>query len=210
VDFDKHKTDPKTEPLTKVASDILGLDYVELKPLLPVLGKEKKKVVSIAIHATAQSKYWNNPTGWQEVTDYLLSLGYEVKLLSKEENGYMGNFNPKGVTKVKGGSLENIIKIIQESELFIGLSSGLSWVSWAVGTETILISGFTDDYTEPLNGVRRIINKNVCYGCWNRHNFDPGDWNWCPDHKGTDRQFECTKMITSNTVIEQINLALGL
>ena len=210
LDFDKHKTDPRTEPLTKVASDILGLDYVELRPSLPVFAREKKKVVSIATHATAQSKYWNNPTGWQEVVDYLVSKGYEVKLLSREEDGYMGNKNPKNVTKVRSGSIENIIKTIQESELFIGLSSGLSWVSWAVGTETILISGFTDDYTEPLNGIRRIINKNVCYGCWSRHNFDPGDWNWCPDHKGTDRQFECTKTITSETVIEQVNLALGL
>lgn len=122
----------------------------------------------------------------------------------------MGNTNPKGVTKVKGGSIEKVIKIIQESELFIGLSSGLSWLSWAVGTETILISGFTDDCTEPLNGIRRIINKDVCHGCWNRHDFDPGDWHWCPDHKGTERQFECTRTITSETVIEQINLALGL
>jgi FkbM family methyltransferase len=35
--------------------------------------------------------------------------------------------------------------------------------------------------------------------------LDAGDWNWCPLHKGTDRQFECTKQITSEMVIKEIN-----
>ena len=120
----------------------------------------------------------------------------------------MGNKQPKNVTKVPSGPIENVIKILQESELFIGISSGLSWLSWGVGTDTILISGFTDEYTEPTNGVRRIINKKVCNGCWSKYNFDPGDWNWCPEHKGTERQFECSKTITSESVIEHIKLAL--
>jgi len=209
-DRDKHPSDPKKLPLGKICSDILGIEYVEMKSRLPVYTTEKKKVVSIATHGTAQCKYWNNPTGWQDVVDYLISKGYEVKLLSKEDSGYMGNKNPKNVTKVRSGSIENIMKLIQESELFIGISSGLSWVSWACGTDTILISGFTDEYTEPSQGIRRIINKNVCNSCWNKHEFDPGDWNWCPEHKKTDKQFECTKEITSQTVIDQINLSLGL
>lgn len=209
IEYDKHPIDPKKLPLGKICSDILGVDYVEVKAKLPVYTTEKKKVISIATHGTAQCKYWNNPTGWQEVVDYLVLKGYEVKLLSKEDSGYMGNKNPKNVTKVRSGSIENIMKIIQESELFIGISSGLSWVSWACGTDTILISGFTDEYTEPSNGIRRIINKNVCNSCWNKYEFDPGDWNWCPEHKGTDKQFECTKEITSQTVIDQINLLLG-
>ena len=62
--------------------------YKELKPLLPKLGKNKKKLVSIAIHSTSQCKYWNNPTGWQEVVDFLKDKGYEVRLLSREEDGY--------------------------------------------------------------------------------------------------------------------------
>jgi autotransporter strand-loop-strand O-heptosyltransferase len=209
-DYTKHPSDPKKDPLMKVGSDILGLDYIELKPNLPILGKEKKKVVSIAIHGTAQCKYWNNPNGWQEVVNFLVDNGYEVKLLSKEEDGYMGNKNPKNITVIYPGKIEKILKIIQESEMFIGISSGLSWLSWAAGTETILISGFTDDYLEPKNGVRRVINKNVCNSCWNIHIFDPGDWNWCPVHKGTNRSFECSKLITSQQVIDQIQLALKL
>jgi len=34
--------------------------------------------------------------------------------------------------------------------------------------------------------------------------FDKGDWDWCPEYKGTERQFECHKSITSEMVIKQI------
>jgi autotransporter strand-loop-strand O-heptosyltransferase len=204
VDYTKHITDPKKEPLLKVASDILGLSYEELRPKLPKLGKKKKKMVAIAIHSTAQCKYWNNPTGWQDVVDYLKSKNYEVRLLSREEDGYMGNINPKGVVKQPEGKLTELIKVLQESELFIGISSGLSWLAWATETPTIIISGFTDVDLEPIEGVTRIINKNVCNSCWSKHDFNPGDWNWCPELKGTEKQFECSKSITSEQVITEV------
>ena len=179
----------------KVASDILGLDYVELKPKLKKLGKKKKKLVSIAIHSTAQCKYWNNPTGWQEVVDYLKAKNYEVRLLSREEDGYMGNKHPKGITVQPKSKLTDIIKVLQESELFIGISSGLSWLSWASGTPTVIISGFTDVDLEPLDGVTRVINKNVCNSCWSNHEFDPGNWNWCPFMKRQKTNLNVQKLL---------------
>jgi autotransporter strand-loop-strand O-heptosyltransferase len=209
IDLTYHPYDPKSLPLLKIPSDILGLKYVEKKPKLKKFKVKKQKRVCIAIHSTAQAKYWNNPLGWQEVVDYLTEKGYEVRLLSKEEDGYMGNINPKGVTQQPVGSLETIMKTLQESELFIGISSGLSWLSWATDTPTIIISGFTDIDLEPLEGgVSRIINKEVCHGCWSTHEFNPGDWNWCPIHKGTEREFECSKKITSKSVIDKINFIL--
>ena len=210
IDITKHYNDPKREPLMKVASDILGLDYVELKPKLKKLGKKKKKLVSIAIHSTAQCKYWNNPTGWQEVVDYLKAKNYEVRLLSREEDGYMGNKHPKGITVQPKSKLTDIIKVLQESELFIGISSGLSWLSWASGTPTVIISGFTDVDLEPLDGVTRVINKNVCNSCWSNHEFDPGNWNWCPIHEKTENQFECSKTITGGEVIEKLEKLLPI
>jgi autotransporter strand-loop-strand O-heptosyltransferase len=208
VDYTKHMTDPKKEPLLKVGSDILGLKYEEIRPKLKDFKVKKKKLITIAIHSTAQCKYWNNKTGWQEVVDFLNDKGYEVRLLSREENGYMGNWHPKGITQQPKGSLNDVIKVLQESKLFIGISSGLSWLSWAAGTETVIISGFTDVDLEPINGVTRIIDKNVCNSCWSSHEFDPGDWNWCPIQKGTDRQFECSKVITGQDVIKEMKKLL--
>jgi autotransporter strand-loop-strand O-heptosyltransferase len=53
----------------------------------------------------------------------------------------------------------------------------------------------------------RITNTNVCHGCWSNPEFvfDKGDWDWCPVNKGTDKQFECHKSITSKMVIDEIN-----
>jgi len=196
----------RLQSMQKTASDILGLEYKEIKPKLKLKNVEKENIVSIAIHSTAQSKYWNNEKGWQEVVDYLKSKGYKVILISKEEDGYMNNFHPNGIEKIKNGPLDNVIDILQRSKLFIGVGSGLSWLSWSVGTKTCIISGFSYDYTEPIgNDIIRVKSpENFCSGCFNRHKLDPSDWNWCPDYKGTERQFECSKMITSNMVIEKI------
>ena len=204
VDYTRHPTNPIKEPLLKIPSDILGLSYKEIKPKLPKLGKKKKKMVTIGIHSTAQAKYWNNPTGWQDVVDFLKSNGYEVRLLSREEDGYMGNSNPKGVKQQPPSSTKELIKTIQESEFFIGISSGLSWLAWGAGVPVVLISGFTDVYLEPFKDIHRIINKDVCNSCWHTHEFDPGDWNWCPINKNTDRQFECSKTISSSSVIDTL------
>jgi autotransporter strand-loop-strand O-heptosyltransferase len=204
IDYSKHPTNPIKEPLLKIPSDILGLSYKEIKPILPKLGKKKKKMVTIAIHSTAQAKYWNNPTGWQDVVDFLVDKGYEVRLLSREEDGYMGNLNPKKIKQQPSSTTKELIKTIQESEFFIGISSGLSWLAWGSGVPVVLISGFTDIYLEPFTDINRIINKDVCNSCWHTHEFDPGDWNWCPINKGTDRQFECSKAISSSSVIDKL------
>ena len=201
----RNPNDFKSEPLQKTASDILGLEYKETRALLKVPNVEKKKKVGIGMHSTCQAKYWNNPNGWQEVVNYLNSLGYEVVLYSKENDGYMGNFHPKGITKFEAGSIERLIEEMASCEFFVGLGSGLSWLSWTIGLPTILISGFSEEYSETTSNTYRVINKSVCTGCFNRHRLDSGDWNWCPDHKNTERQFECTKQITSQMVIDKIN-----
>jgi autotransporter strand-loop-strand O-heptosyltransferase len=202
ADLDKNPRDFKRLSLQQTASDVLGLEYKEVRPLLNVTRVEKKKKVGIGIHTTAQAKYWNNPTGWQEVVDYLKSQGYDVVLYSRETDGYMGNYNPKGVIQFIG-SLDEIIQDMSECEFFIGIGSGLSWLAWSLNVPVFLISGFSEEFAEMQDCVR-IINKSVCNGCFNKYWFDPGDWNWCPDHKDTDRQFECSKSITGHVVIEKI------
>ena len=207
IDYWRHPSNIRVQPLQKAASDILGLEYKELRPLINLSKDiEKENIVSIAIHGTCQAKYWNNPNGWQKVVDYLKSIGYQVILLSKEDQGYMGNHHPTGVEKLPAGPIETVIETLQKSKLFIGIGSGLSWLSWSTGIPTCIISGFSYDYTEPVGeGVIRIkAPENSCTGCFNTHRLNPGDWNWCPVHKGTEKQFECSKLITSQMVIDAI------
>jgi autotransporter strand-loop-strand O-heptosyltransferase len=204
-DTNKHPNDFKTIPLQKTATDILGLDYVEIRPELKLPNKPKKKKVGIGFHSTAQAKYWNNSNGWQPVIDYLNNLGYECMIYSKEGDGYMGNNYPKGVTIYKGGNLQDVIDDLSQCEFFIGLGSGLSWLAWACKLPVVLISGFSERWAEINLDTYRVINESVCHGCFNKERLDAGDWNWCPLHKNTNRMFECTKQITSEMVIKEIN-----
>ena len=201
----KNPIDPKTVTMQKMATDILGLPHREIKPKLENRNVEKDdKLITIAIHGTAQPKYWNNPQGWQDVVDWLNNKGYVVKLLSKENSGYMGNEHPTGIIKHPDGPLESVMDEMAKSKAFIGIGSGLSWLSWALGTKTVLISGFSYDWAEMDDCVRIGAPQGKCSGCFNRLKLDASDWNWCPDHKGTNRQYECTKTITSEMVINEL------
>ena len=205
INLFKNPRDPKSVTMQQMATDILGLEYKEIKPKLPKRNVEKDdKLITIATHGTAQPKYWNNPNGWQEVIDWLTDRGYNVKLLSKEGDGYMGNLNPNGVIKHPEGPIESVMDEMVKSKAFIGIGSGLSWLSWGLGTKTVLISGFSYDWAEMEDCVRISAPKDMCSGCFNRLKLDAGNWNWCPDHKNTDRQFECTKSITSEMVINEL------
>ena len=207
INIYKNPIDPKGQTMQKMCSDILGLEYKEIKPKL----KERKpyiesnyKQVCIGIHGTAQSKFWNNPTGWQDVVDWLNAKGYVVKLLSKEGDNYMGNQLPNGIVKHPNGPLELVMDEMLKSKAFIGIGSGLSWLSWSLNVPTVLISGFSYDWAEMTDCYRISAPKGKCEGCFNRLRLNASDWNWCPDHKGTERQFECTKSITSEMVIKEL------
>ena len=202
--YDKHKEpkEPNLIPLQQTITNILGLNFNEIRPLIknPTHPRPyKQKYVTIATNSTAGCKFWTKE-GWQELINYLHDLGYKVINVSKEDNPF------RNANKIKNTSISNTINVINHSEFFIGLSSGLSWLAWALGKEVVMISNFTEPDHEFTTNCTRIINQSVCNGCWNKpeFKFDKGDWNWCPLHKGTERQFECHKSITPKMVIEQI------
>lgn len=201
-DKDREPHVPLLVPMQKAVSAILGLDHVEMKPKLVTrkIKVDGTKQVCIGIHSTAQAKYWNNPTGWQEVVDWLIAQGYTVKLLSKEGVEYMGNKAPKGVVLHPAGDIESVIDELNRSEAFIGIGSGLSWLSWALNRPTFIISGFSYDWAEMTDCVRISAPEGKCSGCFNRVRLNASDWNWCPDN----RDFECTKSITGQMVIDKL------
>ncbi len=197
---------PYKQNMQKAATDILGLEYSEIKPDIFIDKKIKRdiylkgsKYVCISEHSTAKAKYWNNSNGWQELVDYLNKKGYKVVCISKEPTTL------RNVVKTNGNMPLNYrIKQLYHAEFFVGVGSGLAWLAWAIGKDVVMISGFSEPFTEfSLNNIR-VFNSSVCTGCFNKHVFDKGDWEWCPEHKNTPRQFECTKSITSQMVIDKI------
>lgn len=210
IDFNLNPNDFKKFNLQDTAFQILGLPFSETKPRLEILNKPKKRQVCIGIHSTAKAKYWNNPGAWQEVINFLRKHHYDVVLITKEHNGWMGSETVHDIIDKTGNySLSDRIDQLIESELFIGLGSGLSWLAWAVGIDTILISGFSEKYSE-FSATERIINENVCHGCFNNFKLDPGDWNWCPVFKDTEFAHICTKSISSDDVIKSISKVLKI
>jgi autotransporter strand-loop-strand O-heptosyltransferase len=205
VNIFKNPIDPKAVTLQQMCSDILGLEYTEIKPKLKKVKElPKEKQVCIGVFGTAQSKFWNNPTGWQEVVDWLNGRGYTVRLISKEGDDYMGNKLPNGIIHHPNGPIENVMEELKRSKAFIGIGSGLSWLSWALEVPTVLVSGFSYKWAEMQDCIRIGSPEGKCEGCFNRIRLNAGDWNWCPDHKGTHRQFECTKFITGQMVIKEL------
>lgn len=203
---------PKIIPLQMVASSVLGLDYEEIRPNLK-FSKTKtsgKKYICIATQSTAQCKYWNNNDGWETVIKYLNSKGYDVWCIDRfpsfGSKKHKMNYIPNGaIDKTGDYSLETRMSQISNSEFFIGLGSGLSWLAWALGKPVVLISGFSKPLAE-FETPYRVINESVCNGCWNDPDlkFDKNDWMWCPRNKN----FECSSKITPEMVIEKINTLL--
>jgi autotransporter strand-loop-strand O-heptosyltransferase len=198
-DVNKEPALPNTVKLQQAATNILGLDFQEIKPriLHNFCNKYKGKIVTIATNSTAGCKFWTKE-GWQEVINFLSDQGYRVINVSKEDNPF------ERCDVLDDKSLQNAMDAIASSEFFIGLSSGLSWLAWGLGKKVVMISNFSEKDHE--FECIRITNTNVCHGCWNNpeFKFDKGDWNWCPINRGTSKQFECQKSITSKMVIDNL------
>jgi autotransporter strand-loop-strand O-heptosyltransferase len=205
---DKEPVLPNTIPLQKTITNILGLEFEEISPKIYSENHPrpyKNKYVTIATNSTAGCKFWTRE-GWQTLINYLHSLGYKVINVSKEDNPF------ENANKIKNTSINHTINVIKHSEFFIGLSSGLSWLAWGLGKNVVMISNFTEPDHEFTTNCIRVINQSVCNGCWNKpeFTFDKGDWDWCPVHKGTERQFECHKSITPEMIINRIQHLINI
>jgi autotransporter strand-loop-strand O-heptosyltransferase len=203
-DLNKLPVNPVTLPLQKVAATILGLDYKEMVPKLAHIPNVPKmgRYVTIATNSTAGMKFWGKKH-WQELINWLVfEAGYEVYNVSLEPNPF------DNCIQITTPSLESKMDWIANSEFFIGLSSGLSWVAWALNVHVFMIANFTEEWSEFTTKCTRIVKKDVCHGCWNNPNFKfQGEWDYCPIHLGTDKQWECQLSITSDMVIDKIKEA---
>ena len=211
-DWTRNPNEFVSQPLQKTASDILGLEYKEIRPEIKTFdynGNLPKRYFTYSLQSTAQAKYWNRPNGWYDLFDLLSKEGLVGICVDKHKSfgndNYMNTIPSNSIDKT-GLSLKDTIGVIKGAEFHIGVSSGLSWLAWAMGKKVVVISGFTEPILEFTTNCVRIFKDSVCNGCFTNpeHKFDASDWEWCPVHKGTNRQFECTKVITAKHVFEKI------
>jgi len=201
---DREPVLPNTIPLQKAATNILGLDYQEIRPRIAFTPGDNLygEYVTIATNSTAGCKFWVKEE-WQKVINFLHEKGYTVVNVSKERNAF------DNCIQIEDTSMENTMNVIHHSKVFIGLSSGLSWLAWALEKHVVMISNFTEADHEFTTDCTRVTNTKVCHGCWNKPDvtFDKGDWDWCPEHKNTPRHFECHRSISAlDVIISLLNL----
>ena len=198
--------------LHRTAGYILGVDPTETPPKLGLVDDGPpvaEPYVCIAVQSTTQSKYWNNPHGWRQVVDFIKARGYRVFCIDQKSihgHGLVWNHIPHGAEDLTGDRpLTERVRWLRHARAFVGLSSGLSWLAWAAGAPVVMISGFTHP-TNEFSTPHRVINYHACNSCWNdvRVRFDHKDFLWCPRHANTQRQFECTRLITANQVIASL------
>jgi autotransporter strand-loop-strand O-heptosyltransferase len=204
--------------LHRLAAHVLGVDPAE-EPARLALPDETRPIpdpyVCIAVQATSQCEYWNNPHGWHEVVVALKRRGYRVICIDQKRvngAGLVWNHIPHGVQDETGNRpLAERARWLRHADAFIGLSSGLSWLAWSAGCPVVLISGFSDPINEFATPFR-VIDHDVCHACLNDLDirFDRRDFLWCPRHAGTARQFECTKSIGAARVMAAFDRIPGV
>jgi ADP-heptose:LPS heptosyltransferase len=202
-DNNNHPEHPSLIPLQKNASNILGLEWKEIRPNFEKTLEERpieKKYICISEFASSYGmKEWNNQIGWKTLIEELKKLGYEIVSISKEKS------NLKNIIKRNGDYLlSDRIWYLKHCEFFIGLSSGLSWLSWSVNKKTVMIAGFTEDWYEFQENAIRVKNYNACTGCFNSEEhvdkLSCYHGSFCPENKN----FECSRKISPKMVIEKL------
>ena len=141
-------------PLQYVASTVLNLPLVELRPQLEKQLKDikyNKKYVCISEFASHEKKHWRYPGGWQLVVNFLNSIGYDVAVISKEKTNLINVIDLTGDKPIMERA-----QVLRNADFFMGVSSGLSWLSWAVNTHTFLISDVTQLNHEFTTNITRI------------------------------------------------------
>lgn len=146
--------------LQEVASKTLGLNHQEIRPTLeksfshyPI---SKGKYVTLSEFGSTQAKGWKYEGGWQEVVNFLVSNGYEVVVISKEPTSLKNIIDKTGDIPL----IERIVDILG-AEFHLGISSGLSWLSWALNKHVVMISDVTPTWHEFGSSITRICANNL-------------------------------------------------
>jgi len=176
------------------------------------------KYICISVQSTAQAKFWNYKNGWETIIEYLNGIGYNVVCIDKHKQfgteGFMNKIPSNCIDrtglKSEFGDLTGVMKYLQHSEFFIGLGSGLSWLAWAMKIPVILVSNFSPPWYEFQTNVVRVYKDSPVSGYFTEHNFDIGNWNWCPIKEiNTMQDWYDLEQITPDDVMNSIDKCIG-
>ena len=141
-------------PLQDVASRILGLNPIEIRPDLGsqisrIPSKIEGEYVTLSEFGSGENKHWKGD--WQKVVNYFIEKGIEVVVISKEKTSLTG------VTD-KSGDYPLIDRMVdmRHAKMHLGVSSGLSWLAWSVGTHVVMISDVTPKFHEFQSDITRL------------------------------------------------------
>lgn len=205
----------QTVSLQEIATDLLGIPHRERRPVLAVESvpaRPERPYACIATQSTAQAKYWT-AEGWDRLVEHLGAAGLDVVCIDRQRvfgiDGWQNGIPAAAIDATGDRGLQERITQILGCTLFVGLSSGLAWLAWALRKPVVLVSGFTEPWNE-FRTPYRVQNRDVCHGCWNdpAHVFDRDDWTWCPRHAGTPRAFECARGIPFEQVRDAVDACL--
>ena len=191
---------------------IFGLQHAPKIIYRPTKPRQiKEPYVCIAVQTSATIKAWLNSDGWFQVVDYLKQFGYRVLCIDKNptqtDHGFTVNMPVNAENFTGDFPLSERVNLLAYADFFIGSSSGLAWLAWAVDRPVILISGITAPWFE-FDTPYRVLNRLVCFGCHNDINLKWGDFEHCPHHHDTERAYECQRKISARQVIQTINQLL--
>ncbi|MBR0061110.1 MAG: autotransporter strand-loop-strand O-heptosyltransferase [Selenomonadaceae bacterium] len=195
--------------MEKFGQQVFGLSCPEKIIYRPTKSRQiPEPYVCIAVQASCTVKTWLNPDGWSSVVNYLKKLGYRVLCIDKNREQSDHGFTvkmPEGAEDFTGDlPLSERINLLAYSDFFIGLSSGLAWLAWAADVPVVLISGITAPDFE-FSTPYRVVNRLVCFGCHNDIDIAWPSFETCPNHRDTDRAFECSRKISARQVINAVN-----
>lgn len=143
-------------PLQRIACAILGLEYHEIRPDLTINyahipPRVNRKYVTLSEYGSSDTKHWKAENGWQAIVDYLNNKGYLVFVISKEPTNLINAVDLTGDI-----NLEIRASDILHADFHLGISSGLSWLAWALGKHVVMISDVTPNWHEFQTNITRL------------------------------------------------------
>lgn len=177
----------KTTNMVDTENFALGVETGAIRPHLIPLPPERliqKPYVTICNNTTQKVKHILSNKVWMSLVEEIKKMGLEVVHVGNTQS-----FFP-GVTDGCSDDIRVAMRFIRDAEFHIGLSSGLSWMAWAYSKHVLMLSNFTHEGYEFIEGNTRILNNMVSYGHFNNMKF-PWEPTWSFDPDKDDLEQSC-------------------